>query len=75
MADFTDLVTVITILKRVLISGVQVDAETRERIKAMTTDEEVVAFARELIADTDRKAGEFIDRLEGEESPPAEDPA
>ena len=62
MADFTDIVTVITLLKNILLSGIQVDRETRERIATMT-DEEVFALARELAADTDRRAGELLDRV------------
>lgn len=65
MADLTDIVTLITILKNVLISGVQADRDTREKIASMT-DEEVIAFARTLIADTEQKAEDFLARLDAE---------
>lgn len=65
MAQATDVVTVIAILKNLLVSGIQVDRETREKIATMT-DEEIVAYSRSLIAETDKKAGEFLDRLDSE---------
>lgn len=65
MAEITDVVTLITILKNLLISGIQIDRETREKIATMT-DEEIIAYARELVADTDKKAGEFLNRLDKE---------
>lgn len=71
MAEATDVVTVITILKNLLTSGITVDRETREKIATMS-DEEVVALSRSLIADTDKKAGEFLDRLDGGPFPPGE---
>lgn len=70
-ATATDVVTVITILKNLLVSGIQVDRETRAKISTMS-DEEVVALSRSLIADTDKKASEFLGRLEGEDDPQSE---
>jgi hypothetical protein len=63
MPELPKVITVLTILKRFIASGIQVDAQTRAQIAEMNP-EDVFAFARDLVAVTDQKAGEFIERLE-----------
>jgi hypothetical protein len=65
MPELPEVITVLTILKRFIASGIQVDAATRAEIAEMDP-EDVFAFARDLIAVTDQKAAEFIERLESE---------
>jgi hypothetical protein len=65
MPELPEVITVLTILKRFIASGIQVDAATRAEIAEMNP-EDVFAFARDLIAVTDQKAGDFIERLESE---------
>lgn len=64
MANSTDVVNLILLLKEIIAAGLTVDREVRDQVANMT-DDEVIAFARQMNADTDRKAGEFLGRLDG----------
>jgi hypothetical protein len=64
MADL-NIIDAIKIIRKLLTGAIQADRDTRAAIEGMT-DDEVIAYARNIIQETDEAAGSFIAELEGE---------
>jgi hypothetical protein len=61
--DGLALVDAIALIRKLLETSVSADAAAKAKISGMT-DDEVVAYAREVCSQTDKQAGEFINKLE-----------
>ena len=62
MPELPEVITVLTILKRFIASGIKVDTATRRKIAEMAP-QDVLRFADDLVATTDQKAAGFIEKL------------